>query len=97
MVTGSSVLKTVGPTRNPDASAGNDTVTPCRVDATASVAASCPHRQLAATEAVASTRHGVTVSLPAEASGFLVGPTVFKTDEPVTIRLAGSIPVRLRY
>jgi hypothetical protein len=31
-----------------------------------------------------------------EASGFLVGPTVFKTDEPVDSRLAGSIPVRLR-
>jgi hypothetical protein len=32
----------------------------------------------------------------AEVSGFLVGPTVFKTDETATGRLAGSIPVRLR-
>lgn len=31
-----------------------------------------------------------------EASGFLVGPTVFKTDEAASGRLAGSIPVRLR-
>ena len=31
-----------------------------------------------------------------EASGFLVGPTVFKTDETALGRLAGSIPVRLR-
>jgi hypothetical protein len=31
-----------------------------------------------------------------EASGFLVGPSVFKTEERVTSPLAGSIPVRLR-
>jgi hypothetical protein len=31
-----------------------------------------------------------------EASGFLVGPAVFKTDEAASGRLAGSIPVRLR-
>ena len=31
-----------------------------------------------------------------EASGFLVGPTVFKTDEGDSVVLAGSIPVRLR-
>ncbi len=31
-----------------------------------------------------------------EASGFLVGPAVFKTDEGATSSLAGSIPVRLR-
>jgi arylformamidase len=33
---------------------------------------------------------------PREASGFLVGPTVFNTDEAASGRLAGSIPVRLR-
>lgn len=32
-----------------------------------------------------------------EASGFLVGSSVFKTDEGATSSLAGSIPVRLRY
>ena len=32
-----------------------------------------------------------------EASGFLVGPAVFKTDERATSSLAGSIPVRLRH
>ena len=32
----------------------------------------------------------------AEASGFLVGPAVFKTVERVHNPLAGSIPVRLR-
>ena len=31
-----------------------------------------------------------------EASGFLVGPAVFNTDEGDTVVLAGSIPVRLR-
>ncbi len=31
-----------------------------------------------------------------EASGFLVGPAVFKTVERVLSPLAGSIPVRLR-
>src|SRR5437879_3025904 len=31
-----------------------------------------------------------------EASGFLVGPAVFKTVEGATSSLAGSIPVRLR-
>ena len=31
-----------------------------------------------------------------EASGCLVAPPVFKTGEPCTARLAGSIPVRLR-
>jgi hypothetical protein len=35
-------------------------------------------------------------SLLWEASGFLVGPAVFKTDEASTAGLAGSIPVRLR-
>jgi hypothetical protein len=35
-------------------------------------------------------------SLCAEASGFLVGPAVFKTVEGATSSLAGSIPVRLR-
>src|SRR6266567_5110992 len=32
----------------------------------------------------------------AEASGFLVGPPVFKTGERCAAALAGSIPVRLR-
>ena len=41
-----------------------------------------------------STRARVT-SAP-EASGCLVAPPVFKTGEPRTARLAGSIPVRLR-
>jgi len=31
-----------------------------------------------------------------EASGFLVDPAVFNTDEGATSSLAGSIPVRLR-
>jgi len=31
-----------------------------------------------------------------EASGFLVGPAVFNTDETEHLGLAGSIPVRLR-
>ena len=35
--------------------------------------------------------------MPAEASGFLVGPAVFNTDEGATSSLAGSIPVRLRH
>jgi hypothetical protein len=39
---------------------------------------------------------GTSYRVASEASGFLVGPTVFKTDEPVYSRLAGSIPVRLR-
>jgi hypothetical protein len=34
--------------------------------------------------------------LVVEASGRLVGPPVFKTGEPATSWLAGSIPVRLR-
>lgn len=34
---------------------------------------------------------------PREASGRLVGPTVFKTGERSMRSLAGSIPVRLRY
>jgi hypothetical protein len=38
----------------------------------------------------------VPLSSVAEASGFLVGPAVFKTDEGATSSLAGSIPVRLR-
>src|SRR6185369_2342940 len=33
----------------------------------------------------------------AEASGYLVGPPVFKTGERRAAALAGSIPVRLRY
>src|SRR5262245_54448847 len=37
------------------------------------------------------------LSSTAEASGFLVGPAVFKTDEGATSSLAGSIPVRLRH
>lgn len=32
-----------------------------------------------------------------EASGFLVGPPVFKTEEVEYLDLAGSIPVRLRH
>ena len=36
------------------------------------------------------------LSSDVEASGFLVGPAVFKTDERATSSLAGSIPVRLR-
>lgn len=32
-----------------------------------------------------------------EASGFLVVPTVFNTDEVEYLGLAGSIPVRLRH
>lgn len=36
------------------------------------------------------------VGCPMEASGFLVGPPVFKTGEAEQLGLAGSIPVRLR-
>jgi hypothetical protein len=36
-------------------------------------------------------------TLAVEASGFLVGPAVFNTDEGATSPLAGSIPVRLRH
>jgi len=36
------------------------------------------------------------LSSDVEASGFLVGPAVFKTDEGAMSSLAGSIPVRLR-
>ena len=36
------------------------------------------------------------VGLFTEASGFLVGPAVFKTVEMAMSCLAGSIPVRLR-
>src|SRR5215510_13609117 len=36
------------------------------------------------------------VTSASEASGCLVAPPVFKTGEPRTARLAGSIPVRLR-
>ena len=36
------------------------------------------------------------VGSAAEASGFLVGPPVFKTGEAEYLGLAGSIPVRLR-
>ena len=36
------------------------------------------------------------VGSAAEASGFLVGPPVFKTGEAEQLGLAGSIPVRLR-
>jgi hypothetical protein len=37
------------------------------------------------------------VESPAEASGFLVVPLVFKTRERRAASLAGSIPVRLRH
>ncbi len=37
------------------------------------------------------------VRSPVEASGRLVAPAVFKTDEAEDLGLAGSIPVRLRY
>ena len=40
--------------------------------------------------------HTATIPSYMEASGFLVGPPVFKTDEAGTPGLAGSIPVRLR-
>ena len=38
-----------------------------------------------------------SVKSGAEASGFLVGPLVFKTSERRAASLAGSIPVRLRH
>jgi hypothetical protein len=40
---------------------------------------------------------GCAVGSGPEASGCLVAPPVFKTGEPCTARLAGSIPVRLRH
>ena len=39
----------------------------------------------------------VRVAWTSEASGFLVGPAVFKTDVGATSSQAGSIPVRLRH
>ena len=38
-----------------------------------------------------------TLMLGVEASGFLVGPPVFNTEEAEHLGLAGSIPVRLRH
>lgn len=40
---------------------------------------------------------GRRVGSSVEASGFLVGPPVFKTGEAEYLGLAGSIPVRLRH
>src|SRR5690606_12023209 len=45
----------------------------------------------------APARPGRPGSLPVEASGCLVAPAVFKTDEAEQLGLAGSIPVRLRH
>jgi hypothetical protein len=45
---------------------------------------------------MAASRRGRGSRVNAEASGYLVGPPVFKTGERCAAALAGSIPVRLR-